>query len=97
MQTRTPVSGQTNRQEDRSRKIQKRLPIVLYGADFWRELLRLDTLVRWGTISQADLSLFHVIDSVDEAFDHLKTELTELYLEAEPAGGETLQKAAEDP
>ncbi len=78
-------------------KIQKRLPIVLYGADFWRELLRLDTLVRWGTISPEDLSLFHVIDSVDEAFDHLKTELTELYLEAEPAGGETLQKAAEDP
>jgi len=38
-----------------------------------------------------------VIDSVDEAFHHLKTELTELYLEGEPAGGETLQKAAEDP
>ena len=78
-------------------KIQKRLPIVLYGADFWRDLLRLDTLVRWGTISPEDLSLFRVIDSVDEAFEHLRTELTELYLEAEPAGGETLQKAAEDP
>jgi uncharacterized protein (TIGR00730 family) len=78
-------------------KIQKRLPIVLYGAEFWRELLRLDTLVRWGTISPEDLALFRVIDSVDEAFHHLKTELTELYLEAEPAAGETLQKAAEDP
>jgi len=80
-----------------TRKIQKRLPIVLYGADFWRELLHLDTLVRWGTISPEDLSLFRIIDSVDEAFEHLRTELTELYLEAEPAGGETLQRAAEDP
>jgi len=78
-------------------KIQKRLPIVLYGADFWRDLLRLDTLVRWGTISPEDMTLFRVIDSVDEAFDHLRTELTKLYLEGEPAGGETLQKAAEDP
>jgi len=78
-------------------KIQKRLPIVLYGADFWRELLHLDTLVRWGTISPEDLSLFRIIDSVDEAFEHLRTELTELYLEAEPAGGETLQRATEDP
>ena len=78
-------------------KIQKHLPIVLYGADFWRELLHLDTLVRWGTISPEDLALFRIIDSVDEAFEHLRTALTELYLEAEPAGGETLQRAAEDP
>ncbi|HEX5043462.1 MAG TPA: LOG family protein [Candidatus Polarisedimenticolaceae bacterium] len=80
-----------------TRKIQKRLPIVLYGEEFWRDLLHLDTLVRWGTISPEDLALFRIIDSVDEAFDHLKTELTELYLEGEPASGETLQKAAEDP
>jgi uncharacterized protein (TIGR00730 family) len=80
-----------------TRKIQKRLPIVLYGEEFWRDLLHLDTLVRWGTISPEDLTLFRIIDSVDEAFDHLKTVLTELYLEGEPASGETLQKAAEDP
>jgi hypothetical protein len=70
---------------------------VLYGAAFWNDLLRLDTLVRWGTISPEDLALFRVIDSVDEAFEHLRTELTKLYLEAEPTGGETLQRAVEDP
>ena len=65
-------------------KSAKRMPIVLYGREFWDDVLKLDALERWGTISAADLELFRVVDSVDAAFDHLCAELTGLYLEPEP-------------
>jgi len=68
-------------------KSAKRMPIVLYGATFWREVLNLPALVRWGTISPADLDLFRIVDSVEEAFDHLRTQLDDLYPEAETEGG----------
>jgi hypothetical protein len=65
-------------------KSAKRMPIVLYGSEFWSDVLRLDALVRWGTISPGDLELFRVVDTVDEAFDHLTSQLQSLYLEPEP-------------
>ncbi len=66
-------------------KIGRRLPVLLYGREYWQDLLRLDVMVRWGTISPEDLNLFHMADTPDEAFSHLKTQLTELYLEADHA------------
>jgi len=71
-----------------TRKSSKKMPIVLYGKDFWRSVVDLDALMRWGTISATDLSLFHVADSPDEAFDYLKRELLTLYgeIDAEAPG-----------
>ena len=56
-------------------KVQKEMPIVLYGAEFWNEVIHFDKLVEWGTISPGDVNLFKVIDSVDEAFKYLTGEL----------------------
>jgi len=58
-------------------KIHKRLPIVLYGAEFWDRVINLEALVEFGTISPEDLDLFHRSDSVDDAFDYITGELTE--------------------
>lgn len=44
------------------------VPIVLFGRDYWERLLQLDYLVEVGTIDAADLSLYHVVDTVDEAW-----------------------------
>jgi uncharacterized protein (TIGR00730 family) len=68
-----------------TRKIGKRMPVVLYGRAFWDEVVDFDALVRWGTIAPEDLGLFHVCDSPGEAFGYLESELTRLYLE--PASG----------
>ena len=57
-------------------KLSKRLPIVLYGKSFWRDVLDLKALVRHGTISAGDLDLFFETDSLDEAFDHIVNQLT---------------------
>ncbi|MHC4993204.1 MAG: LOG family protein [Planctomycetota bacterium] len=63
-----------------TRKTEKALPVVLYGKEFWDEVLNLDALVRWGTISREDLGLFHIFSRPQEAFEFLQEELTRLYL-----------------
>jgi uncharacterized protein (TIGR00730 family) len=67
-----------------TRKSSKTMPIVLYGRAFWSEVLNFDALIRWGTISASDLSLFHVADTPDEAFSYLTRELSSLYGDKEP-------------
>ncbi len=60
-----------------TRKLTKPIPIVLYGGEFWNDVLNLDALVRHGTIDAGDKNLFFETDSVDEAFDFITTELIE--------------------
>jgi hypothetical protein len=66
-----------------TRKSTKKVPIVLYGREFWEDVLRFDALVKWGTISPGDLELFRITDTVDEAFEHLRAELTARWLGGE--------------
>jgi hypothetical protein len=54
-------------------KISK-IPIVLYGKDFWEPLLtffREHLFKKYKTIVKEDLDLFHVVDSVDEAYEYI--------------------------
>ncbi len=60
-----------------TRKIKKRLPVVLYGHEFWDRVVNLDALVEFGTISPEDLDLFHRSDTVDEAFSYITQQLAE--------------------
>jgi uncharacterized protein (TIGR00730 family) len=60
-----------------TRKMHKRMPIVLFGTGFWNDVINFDALVRYGTISAADLRLFHRTDSVDEAYDIVTRSLIE--------------------
>jgi hypothetical protein len=69
-----------------TRKTAKRLPVILYGKEYWSEVLHLDALVRWGTISAKDLDLFRMVDTPGEAFEYLKSALSSLYLEQENGG-----------
>jgi uncharacterized protein (TIGR00730 family) len=59
-----------------TRKIRKHLPLVLYGSEFWDKVVNLDALVEFGTISPDDLNLMHRTDSVQDAFDHIVSELS---------------------
>ena len=56
-------------------KMKKKMPIILYGREFWDTVVNFVALVKFGTISRADLDLFRVVDSVDEAFDIVTSEL----------------------
>ena len=52
-------------------KIKKKLPIVLYGSDFWNNVINWDYLVDCGTISESDLDLFHISDDIDDSYDYI--------------------------
>lgn len=52
-------------------KMTKPMPIVLFGAQYWNEVIHFDALVRAGTIDAKDTELFHRTDSVDDAFGWL--------------------------
>jgi len=52
-------------------KMKKRPPVVLFGREFWNEVLNLEALARYGTIDARDVDLFKVTDSVDEAFEFI--------------------------
>lgn len=61
-------------------KSKKHMPVVLYGAEYWNDILNLDAMAHWGTISRSDLDLFRTFDDVDQAFDYLKKDLWQHYL-----------------
>lgn len=48
------------------------IPIVLFGRSYWEQVLPLDYLVELGTISESDLSLHHIVDTVPEAWDVIR-------------------------
>lgn len=52
----------------------KAVPIVLYGKEYWDpivDLFRTHFLEKFHTIDESDLALFHVVDSVDEAYEYI--------------------------
>ena len=63
-----------------TRKMKKHLAIVLFGAQYWNEVVDFEALVRHGTIDRADLALLHRTDSVDEAFALVTRHLAEYAL-----------------
>jgi len=58
-----------------TRKLAKKITIVLYGTAFWKEVINFDALVKHGTISPVDLELFQFADSPDEALKILQSRL----------------------
>ncbi len=60
-------------------KVKKPVPTVLHGKQFWDDILNLEALVEWGTISEQDLMLFHRSDSVQDTVDYIVAELEKDY------------------
>ena len=58
-----------------TRKVTKKLPIVVYGTAYWQEVINFEAMIKWGTINPEDLNLIHFVDSVDDAFAYLTQEL----------------------
>ena len=60
-----------------TRKMRKPMPIVVFGAEYWRKVIDFDALVRHGTIDAKDVELMRFTDSVDEAYEWTIKQLTE--------------------
>ncbi len=53
-------------------KVHKTLCIVMFGSEYWNEVLNFERMVDWGVVSPEDLGLFHKVDDVETAFQTLK-------------------------
>jgi uncharacterized protein (TIGR00730 family) len=74
-----------------TKKLKKKVAVILYGAEYWNKVLDFNELVNHGMINRDDLQLFKFIDTPREAFEYLKEFLTENYLKP-PKNGARLSE-----
>src|SRR5690349_12370016 len=62
-------------------KLSKKIDIVLYGREYWEEILTFKPMADWGAISEPDLDLLNYYDTPAEAFEHLRDNLIKNHIE----------------
>ncbi|RUO21114.1 TIGR00730 family Rossman fold protein [Aliidiomarina iranensis] len=55
-----------------------RIPVFLYGKTFWNGLINLELLAAHNLIDPEDLALYHLVDSVEEAWQEIQPILLRL-------------------
>jgi hypothetical protein len=65
-----------------TRKLAKKITVVIYGSEYWKHVINLDLLAEKGAIAMGDLELFQFADTPEEAFAILRKGLTENHLES---------------
>ena len=58
-----------------TRKLEQRIPVILYGSEYWNEVINFKALLRHGMISAEDLELFQFADTPEVALQILQTRL----------------------
>jgi uncharacterized protein (TIGR00730 family) len=58
-----------------TQKLERKIPILLYGSSYWNEIINFQALIRHGVISASDLELFSFVDEPAAALLHLQNNL----------------------
>jgi uncharacterized protein (TIGR00730 family) len=66
-------------------KLSKKIGVILYGSDYWDQVLSFGPMAEWGAIAEADLELLHRADSPSDAFEQLQGHLIAHHLEPSTA------------
>ncbi|MBZ0203238.1 MAG: TIGR00730 family Rossman fold protein [Ignavibacteria bacterium] len=64
-----------------TKKIRKKMPIVVYDKLFWQNVINFEELANKRLIDKDDLKLFYVAETVEDAFEYLRLELGKQYLQ----------------
>jgi len=67
-----------------TQKLAKKILVVMYGSEYWKNVLNFQTMVDSGTISAGDVDLFKMVDTPEEGFEYLRDGLTEYHLGQPP-------------
>ena len=59
-----------------TRKFERPIPVILYGPEYWKEIINFEALVRHGMIDRDDLKLFEYADTPAGALSLLQQALT---------------------
>ncbi|HEV3061713.1 MAG TPA: TIGR00730 family Rossman fold protein [Vicinamibacterales bacterium] len=62
-------------------KLSKKIGVILYGREYWDQVLRLEPMSEWGAIAEKDLELLHYAETPSDAFEQLRTHLITQHLE----------------
>jgi len=62
-------------------KLSKKIGVILYGREYWQQVLDLKPMAEWGAIAEKDLKLLHYADAPVDAFHHLRDHLIAHHLE----------------
>jgi hypothetical protein len=49
----------------------QQIPVVLFGREYWEQVVNWKAMARFGTISKRDVARLFFTDDVGDAFDHL--------------------------
>ena len=79
-----------------TRKLQRRIPILMYGTTFWREIIDFDAMVRHGVIAREDLELFRFVDDPATALELLQAAITVDPITSPPAFAHSNPRKATD-
>src|SRR5262245_23661259 len=66
-------------------KLSKKIEVILYGREYWKEVIDLKPMIEWGAIAEQDLDLMHWAETPGEAFERLRAHLIAHHLEPEGA------------
>jgi uncharacterized protein (TIGR00730 family) len=67
-----------------TQKLAKKIPVIIYGREYWNRLINFQALSDTGVISPQDLELIQIVDSPEEGFEYLKDCLTRYHLGPHP-------------
>ena len=62
-------------------KLSKKIGVILYGREYWEQVIDLRPMAEWGAIAEKDLELLHYADTPIAAFQHLRDHLIAHHLE----------------
>jgi uncharacterized protein (TIGR00730 family) len=66
-------------------KLSKQIGVILYGSDYWDQVLNFKPMAEWGAIAEKDQELLYRCDTPQDAFEKLRSHLVEHHLEATSA------------
>ena len=62
-------------------KLSKQIGVVLYGREYWDQVLTFKPMAEWGAIAEHDIELLHYAETPADAFEHLRDHLIAHHLE----------------
>src|ERR1035438_4231846 len=65
-------------------KLSKNNMILIYGRRYWEQVLNFRAMVRWGMINPEEYKLIQFADTVDEAFEKIRTDMEKYHMEVDP-------------
>jgi uncharacterized protein (TIGR00730 family) len=76
-----------------TQKLESKIQILLYGSQYWKEIVNFDALAKYGMIAESDLNLFQYADDPETALRLLQEGLIRHHLEPEAPLAEPAREA----